>query len=166
MRFLLLILIAAPCYAQVPPAPTPDRVETYNPSPPVYYQPAPVRVYQQPAANTCPQCGRVHSPQQRTTVGNNSSQRASDGYPIVYTAPGYESQYQQCVRDVQFYASGNPYPGRHRGHPFPVSMRAGTGYSHSPTRPNTCFYRSGRTLVARARMQGRNGRWYYSARYK
>jgi len=118
----------------------------------------------------CPTCGRTRTRQATQTSRQVSSAgRAGDGYPLVYVAPGYESAYQQCLSDVQFYAQGNAYPGRYRGHPpwnLGGGLRAGTGYNYNQSTPNHCYYREGRTLVARARVIGRDGKVWWSSRYR
>lgn len=121
----------------------------------------------QPSGQVCPKCGKIHSQPAAQSV--RSGQKAGDGYPIEYAAPGYESAYQACLRDCQFYAAGNRYPGRFGGHPpgnLIRGLKAGTGYSWDFNRPNHCFYREGHQLVARARLKGPDGKVWYSARYR
>lgn len=55
-------------------------------------------------------------------------------------------------------------------HPLGVApgcRYSGTGSSFSVDRPNHCYMRLGnRRLVARAAVQGSDGRWYWSAHYR
>jgi hypothetical protein len=191
MRLILssiLCWLPSLAFAQYPPAPTPTYTEqvipqapqviyqqapqvVYNQVPQIVYQQAqPQVVYQQAQQNICPKCGRVHGVGAPPSPRNGLASRlAGDGHPLEYIRPGYESAYEMCRGDVQFYAAGNRYPGRFGGHP-PQFLRgglaAGTGYSWDQNRPNHCYYREGRTLVARARLVGPDGKVWWSARYK
>lgn len=107
-------------------------------------------------AQVCETCGRVHGPKAA------SSQIAADGYPVICRTD--ERAYQHALREAQILASQ-----RRVYHPLgcaPGTSASGCGSSFDPNRPNHCFYRSGRRLVARARVTGRDGRYYFSAHYK
>lgn len=105
-------------------------------------------------AQVCQTCGRVHGQVQSSAV-------AADGYPAVYRAD--ERAYQHALREANILASRNTV-----GHPLgcaPGTTGSGTGTSWSASRPNHCFFRSGRRLVARAMVQ-RGGKCFWSAHYR
>ena len=107
-------------------------------------------------AQVCQTCGRVHEPKA------SSSLIAADGYPVICQTD--ERAYQHALREAQILASQ-----RRVYHPLgcaPGTTGSGCGSSFDPNRPNHCFYRSGRRLVARARVMGRDGRFYFSAHYR
>ena len=107
-------------------------------------------------AQVCQTCGRVHGPK------ISSSLIAADGYPVVCRTD--ERAYQHALREAQILASqGRVY------HPLgcaPGTSASGCGSSFDLNLPNHCYYRSGRRLVARARVMGRDGRFYFSAHYR
>ena len=107
-------------------------------------------------AQVCQTCGRVHG------AKASSSLIAADGYPVVCRTD--ERAYQHALREAQILASqGRVY------HPLgcaPGTFASGCGSSFDLNRPNHCYYRSGRRLVARARVMGRDGRFYFSAHYR
>ena len=108
------------------------------------------------SAQVCQTCGRVHG----TPVVQ--SQMAADGYPVICRTD--ERAYQHALREAQILASQ-----RRVYHPLgcaPGTYASGCGSSFDPNRPNHCFYRSGKRLVARARVMGRDGRFYFSAHYQ
>lgn len=104
----------------------------------------------------CEVCGIIHT---KTSL---SVTIAADGYPAVYNAN--EQAYQHALREAKILASQ-----RRVYHPLgcaPGTRASGCGSSFDANRPNHCYFRSGKTLVARARFRGRNGRWYFSAHYR
>lgn len=106
--------------------------------------------------SVCQTCGQVHGVQVPPVSV------AADGYPAVYRAD--ERAYQHALREAQILASRNVV-----GHPLgcaPGTTGSGTGTSWNPSRPNHCFFRSGRRLVARAMVQGRSGKCFWSAHYR
>lgn len=106
-------------------------------------------------AQVCQTCGRVHGPKVSTVAV------AADGYPAIYRAD--ERAYQWALREAQILASRNSV-----GHPMgcaPGTTGSGTGTSWDASRPNHCFFRSGRRLVARAMVQ-RGGKCFWSAHYR
>jgi len=107
-------------------------------------------------AQVCQSCGRVHGPKVSGVA------IAADGYPVICRTD--ERAYQYALREAQILASqGRVY------HPLgcaPGTRASGCGSSFDGNRPNHCYFRSGKRLVARARVQGRNGRWYFSAHYR
>ncbi len=108
------------------------------------------------AQTLCKVCRTVHA------VASRPVTIAADGYPVVCRTD--ERAYQHALREAQILASqGRVY------HPLgcaPGTSASGCGSSFDPNRPNHCFYRSGRRLVARARVMGRDGRYYFSAHYR
>ncbi len=108
------------------------------------------------SAQVCQTCGQVHGVQvQPVSV-------AADGYPAVYRAD--ERAYFHALKEAQILASRGI-----SGHPLGVApgcRASGTGTSWNPSRPNHCFFRSGRRLVARAMVRGRSGKCFWSAHYR
>lgn len=104
----------------------------------------------------CEVCKTIH------IVSLQSIPIAADGYPVVCRTD--ERAYQHALREAQILASQcRVY------HPLgcaPGTYASGCGSSFDANRPNHCFYRSGRRLVARARVVGRDGRYYFSAHYR
>ena len=107
-------------------------------------------------AQVCQTCGRVHGAKASTSL------IAADGYPVICRTD--ERAYQHALREAQILASqGRVY------HPLgcaPGTYASGCGSSFNANRPNHCYYRSGRRLVARARVMGGDGRYYFSAHYR
>ena len=107
-------------------------------------------------AQVCQTCGRVHG------AKASSSLIAADGYPVICRTD--ERAYQHALGEAQILASQcRVY------HPLgcaPGTSASGCGSSFDLNRPNHCYYRSGRRLVARARVMGRDGRFYFSAHYR
>ena len=107
-------------------------------------------------AQVCQTCGRVHGAKAFTSL------IAADGYPVICRTD--ERAYQHALREAQILASqGRVY------HPLgcaPGTSASGCGSSFHANRPNHCYYRSGKRLVARARVMGRDGRFYFSAHYR
>lgn len=68
--------------------------------------------------------------------------------------------YQQCLREAQMQAQRGRM-GHILGVPAGCGM-GGVGMSHSPYDPHHC---TGTGLIARAGVQGSDGRWYWSAGY-
>lgn len=104
----------------------------------------------------CKVCGTIHA------VASQPVTIAADGYPVVCRTD--ERAYQHALREAQILASQ-----RRVYHPLgcaPGTYASGCGSSFNANRPNHCFYRSGRRLVARARVMGRDGRYYFSAHYR
>jgi hypothetical protein len=107
-------------------------------------------------AQVCQSCGRVHGP--KAAIGLI----AADGYPVICRTD--ERAYQHALREAHILASkGRVY------NPLgcaPGTSASGCGSSFHANRPNHCYYRSGKRLVARARVMGRDGRFYFSAHYR
>ena len=115
-----------------------------------------ISIYTPVKGQTCETCGRVHE------TRSSSNSIAADGYPVICRTD--EQAYQHALREAQILASQ-----RRVYHPLgcaPGTYASGCGSSFDPNRPNHCFYRSGRRLVARARVMGRDGRYYCSAHYR
>lgn len=107
-------------------------------------------------AKVCDTCGRMH----RSQLSSNFI--AADGYPVICRTD--ERAYQHALREAQILASQ-----RRVYHPLgcaPGTYASGCGSSFNANRPNHCYYRSGRRLVARARVMGVDGRYYFSAHYR
>ena len=105
-------------------------------------------------AEICQTCGIDHGRPASVAM-------AADGYPVVCRTD--ERAYQWALREAQILAQRGS-----AGHPLGVApgcSGSGTGYSWDTNRPNHCFYRSGRRLVARARVI-RGGRAFWSAHYR
>ena len=105
-------------------------------------------------AEICQTCGVDHGRPASVAI-------AADGYPVVCRTD--ERAYQWALREAQILAQRGS-----SGHPMgcaPGTTGSGTGYSWDINRPNHCFYRSGRRLVARARVI-RGGRAFWSAHYR
>ncbi len=81
--------------------------------------------------------------------------------------------YQHALREAQIIASrgGNYHRQGDGGHPLgtaPGCSYSGTGYTWDPNRPGHCFLGElpDSRIVARARVQGANGAWFWSAHYR
>ncbi len=81
--------------------------------------------------------------------------------------------YQHALREAQIIAARGSNYHRHGdgGHPLGVApgcSYAGTGYTWDPNRPGHCYLGElpDSRIVARARAQGANGAWFWSAHYR
>lgn len=81
--------------------------------------------------------------------------------------------YQHALREAQIIAArgGNYHRTGDGGHPLGVApgcSYSGTGYTWDPNRPGHCYLGElpDSRLVARARAQGANGAWFWSAHYR
>lgn len=86
---------------------------------------------------------------------------ASDGFPVIFKKD--RKAYAFALREANLLAKA-----RKVWHPLGVApgcKSAGTGCSVSECRPRHCFFKSGKQLVARARVFA-GGRWYWSSQYK
>ena len=101
------------------------------------------------AAETCPNCGKIHATSGAERYVVNRDPRA----------------YAHALKEARILAS------RHSaGHPLGVApgcRYSGTGYSYG-IRPHHCYYGeiSESRLVARACVRGRNGALFWSAHYR
>ena len=86
-----------------------------------------------------------------------------DGYYVVARDP---VAYRWALREARILASRGT-----AGHPLgcaPGTRMSGTGYGWNPLRPNHCYLGElpHSRLVARARVRGPNGAWFWSAHYR
>lgn len=97
--------------------------------------------------------------------------RASGGYPPIIGEG--TAAYQHALREAQIIASrgGNYHRHGDGGHPLgnaPGCTHSGTGFTWDVNRPGHCWEDElpQSRIVARARAQGVNGAWFWSAHYR
>ena len=84
--------------------------------------------------------------------------------PKVY-AIVYKEAKTLAARGQQYYRHPD---GGHPAGVAPGCRMAGTGYSWDSNRPNHCYYGElpDSRIVARVRVRGKDGAWYWSAHYR
>jgi hypothetical protein len=97
--------------------------------------------------------------------------RARNGFPPLIGQG--TAAYQHALREAQIIASrgANYYAYRDGGHPLgnaPGARYSGTGYTWDVNRPGHCWEDElpESRIIARARWQGINGAWFWSAHYR
>ncbi len=128
----------------------------------------PMTTHQLSTTNAYPQAS-VGYPSQPVTSYAPSPSRGGNSAVIGEGTAAY----QHALREAQIIAARGSNYHRHGdgGHPLGVApgcSYAGTGYTWDPNRPGHCYLGElpDSRIVARARAQGANGAWFWSAHYR
>ena len=118
--------------------------------------------------NSMPQASGGY--QSQPMSGYSSSSSRGGNSPVIGEGT---AAYQHALREAQIIAArgSNYHRSGDGGHPLGVApgcSYAGTGYTWDPNRPGHCYLGElpDSRIVARARVQGANGAWFWSAHYR